>query len=187
MEHISETGIQPKRKSHWQQPKTHHDSIRKQLVVLATARQATIQEAAFLVYCNGLEGFLIDDLQAAVAQLCLTERPEGRSALPSLGEMVTACQSAAQHRHEAERAEKDRQSSAYREAHPEQFCTMAEVLETMREQVAVCERVYGKEFRKLYRGEERDMTIGGVHVRRFVWTHELGDVYREALAAEARR
>ena len=165
MERFGTTDLRPARSKTWQQPKTSWDVLLPLLMTVATARQASFLEKAQETYCRGLDGFLVDDIRSACASLALQERPEGQPAMPSLGSMVTACQTAVKARYERARLEKEQQESAYRAAHPDAFCSWKELMDTMHEQQAKCAEVFGADWRARFTGVD------------------LGDVYDSALEA----
>lgn len=125
MEQVGDSSQSPKR--HFRQPKTPHASIRKLLTIIAESQQATLQETGFLTYCSGLDGFLMQDLETATAELCLRERQDGRTSFPSLPTIVAETQKAANRRYVQVREDRDRQTRAYALAHPEKYCTLKEI------------------------------------------------------------
>lgn len=152
MEQFGTTDLKPARKETWRQPKTPFETIVKLLLTLATARQAEFGAKAQETYARGLDGFLEADIRMAVQTLALTEPGEGKSSMPKLGEMITACQKAAQKRFEAVQQENMRQEEAYRKAHPERFCTWKEVLEEMAMMQNYCRDVFGADWRQKHPG-----------------------------------
>lgn len=139
MDQFAAQDLRPARKETWRKPKISSEEVAKQMFILAEARQATLPKK-LEIYQNGLDGFFLEDLKAAVSVLCLSERGEGRTALPSLGEMVSACQAAARRRYEAEKLARDAEDSEYVRTHPDRFFTRGELvtdIEMMRDAVAV--------------------------------------------------
>lgn len=68
--------------------------------------------------------------------------------MPSLGAMVTACQAAAQRRHEADALAKQAQESEYIRTHPDRFFSMGQAvidMNMMRDAVAVA---FGENWRQ---------------------------------------
>ena len=125
--------------------------IAVQMFYLATARQATLSKAVMDSYSKALLGFAIEDIRAAVALYGTQERAEGRTAMPSLGEITAACQRAAQRRHEASAQDRRKQESDYARAHPEEFLTWKELLQDMQVMQDACAAALGVDFRKHYR------------------------------------
>ena len=178
MEQFGSKDLRPVKSGTFRQPKTSSLAIVGLLLTLAAARQATFLEKAQETYCRGLDGFLLVDIQGAVAAMALQERPEGRSSMPSLGEMVTACQRAAQRRHEASAEEKRRQEAQYVRDNPERFCTWKEVIDDMQMMRDACEAAFGSDYRKMYKPEYDDR---GRVVREF----GLCEVYQLAMKGSA--
>lgn len=96
--------------------------------------------------------------------------------MPSMGEMVKACQTAAQRRHEAIAAEKQRQESAYVKAHPEEFVSFKEVLEDMQMQRDACEAHFGTDWRNRLVWKGRD-----AKGNELPGSVQLGDLYAQAM------
>lgn len=174
---LEATDLRPARKETFRQPKTSLASILPLLLTLATARQADFGEAAQKTYCRGLDGFTLEDIQAAVARLALSERPEGRSAMPSLGELVSACQNAGRRRHEAEAQAKRKVEADYARANPSEFCTLKEITDELHMKRAKCEQVFGSNYRDRMHSEYGD---DGKYDRRLTRNYGLCELYLEA-------
>lgn len=147
MDRLSGTEISAKQREPWRQPKTSHESIAKLLTVLALSRQTVMEEAAMKTFARGLDGFLLQDIQHAVSQLCLQDAPAGKTSMPSLGAMVTACQAASRHRFEAESLAKQAQESQYVREHPDRFCSWKELMSDMQMMRDTVEVAFGGNWR----------------------------------------
>jgi hypothetical protein len=132
MERFNGVGSLEDRRRTFRQPRTPHDSIRKLLVILAESQQATVHETAYLTYSKALDGFQKEDLEAAIAELCLKERPEGRTAFPALGTIIAETQRQANKRFERKRSEKLSSERQHYLDHPEEYVTWPEIMEELK-------------------------------------------------------
>jgi hypothetical protein len=112
-----------------QRQQVPHGTIRKLLTIMAESLQASVTDATFLTYSRGLDGFLLIDLEAAIAALCLRERPDGKTSFPSLPTIISEVQSQSRRRYERVRAEKDKEERAYVIAHPDEFVSLKEIFD----------------------------------------------------------
>lgn len=161
----------------------HEEAIKMQISLLAEVRVTQVSELQLRSYSKGLSGFAIEDVRTAVATMGMQARPEGGTALPSLGEMVKGCQQAAQRRHEAARRVREAEESAYVSEHPDQFCDVRgenQLMQMLRRerqaQVEAVEKLYGPEWRDNLVWMGRD--ANGSELPGSV---QLGDLYERAV------
>lgn len=106
--------------------------IRKQLIVLAEARQAAVSDATLQVYSAGLEMYDPRDIREAVKRLSLRRRREGETAFPDLPTMRDEVREAQADRRSDEKTQRILRESAERaadyKAHPEKYCTVSEIM-----------------------------------------------------------
>jgi hypothetical protein len=103
------------------------------LAKLGIRRQAKLDTADYLVLAEDLVKFELDDIAGGLDDLAKYARRQGETSFPELAILKAAIvdrrlvrEAAAERRREAEEA-------AYRRAHPEAFCTFADVLKEWEE------------------------------------------------------
>ena len=84
----------------------HRQWISMQLTVIASARQATVSPMDLRLYSKAMADYHRIDIEAAVQELCLTERRDGETAFPALATVLKALRAVVSARRRRETAKR---------------------------------------------------------------------------------